>query len=103
MLQSILNAAHKEVGGPRQEPIAILSVCSYEWRLKKKSWSFVAALRSTRSSLLRLRWCVSLNPLSVKSLSAIGCMISSKGTSVVNRQFVDLIHELKGVAYRMLV
>ena len=60
--------------GPRQEPIAILSVCSYEWRLKKKSWSFVAALRSTRSSLLRLRWCVSLNQLSAKSLSTYGLL-----------------------------
>ena len=50
--------------GPRGEPIATPSGCSYSWPLNVKSWSFVAALRrSTRSSLSRLRWYVSLNQL----------------------------------------
>ena len=72
--------------GPSGEPIATPSVCSYSWPLKVKSWSFIAALRRlTRSSLLRLRWYVSLNQLLMKALSASSSMVSSKGT-LVNRE-----------------
>ena len=72
--------------------------------MKVKSWSFVAAL--ARSSLLRLRWYVSLNQLLMKALSASNSMVSQGRNiigNVVNYQFVDLVHELEGVAYHILV
>ena len=71
--------------GPRGEPIATPSVCSYKAPSNWKSWFFVAARRrSIKSVLERFKLCVSLNRSWAKAFSAKICIVSSKGTFVNN-------------------
>ena len=71
--------------GPRGDPIATPSVCSYRAPLNWNSCPLVATLRrSTRSVLVRFRSYVSLNQLFAKALFARSCIVSAKGT-LVNR------------------
>ena len=72
--------------GPRGDPIATPSVCSYRAPLNWNSCPLVATLRrSTRSVLVRFRSYVVLNQLFAKALFATSCIVSSKGT-LVNRE-----------------
>ena len=67
--------------GPRGDPIATPSVCSYRAPLNWNSCPLVATLRrSTRSVLVRFRSYVVLNQLFVKALFARNSIVSSKGT-----------------------
>ena len=72
--------------GPRGDPIATSSVCSYRAPLNWNSCPLVATLRrSTRSDLVRFKSYVVLNQLFVKALFARSCIVSSNGT-LVNRE-----------------
>lgn len=69
--------------GPRGDPIATPSVCSYRAPLNWNSRPLVAALRrSTRSDLVRFKSYVVLNQLLVKALFASISIVLSKGTFV---------------------
>ena len=79
--------------GPRGDPIATPSVCSYRAPLNWNSCPLVATLRgSTRSVLVRFRSYVVLNQLLAKALFARSCIVSAKGT-LVNRE--DTSYETK--------
>ena len=67
--------------GPRGDPIAPPSVCSYRAPLNWNSCPLVATLRrSTRSLLVKFKSYVVLNQLFVKALFARSCIVSSMGT-----------------------
>ena len=71
--------------GPRGEPIATPSVCSYRAPLNWNSCPLVATLRRfTRSDLVRFKSYVVLNQLFVKALFARSCIVPSNG--IVNRE-----------------
>ena len=79
--------------GPRGNPIATPSVCSYRAPLNWNSCSLVATLRRfTRSDLVRFKSYVVLNQLFVKALFARSCIVSSNGT-LVNRE--ETSYEIK--------
>ena len=79
--------------GPRGNPIATSSVCSYRAPLNWNSCPLVATMRrSTRSILVRFKSYIVLNQLFVKALFARSCIDSSKGT-LVNRE--DTSYETK--------
>ena len=88
----------KTLLGPSGEPMSwsTPSVCSNSWPLNRKGWSFVAALRrSTRSSLLRSRWCVSLNQSSWKR-----CRRVTESKTVLDSGFQCLVSVFHALEYR---
>ena len=73
--------------GPRGDPIATPSVCSYRAPLNWNSWPLVATFRrSIRSVLVRARLWVVLNQLFEKALLTKISIVSSKGTFVNNEE-----------------
>ena len=115
-LQSSMNTLASK--GPRGDPIATPSVCSYRAPLNWKSCPLVATLRRcARSVLVRFKSYVVLNQLFMNALFARSCIVSSKGAvsergrHVVRNQDVtncdfqvaDFICKFKNVSYCVMI
>ena len=85
--------------GPKGDPIATPSICSYRAPLNWNSCPFVATLRrSTRSVSVRFKSYVILNQLLLKALFAGISIVSSEGT-LVNRESASYETKMSQLIY----